>query len=134
MNKSLVHYIYINYSKAELNKDSRIGKYYTYEDNQGFINFFKGIANVGIFIINQRNEKQKIENNLNDYFSEIKVLVENIQEEYNSEIDLIKSEILNKIDNNLRNNNNKFEEIKNQRQEYYKIKAEYLKFIESIKI
>ena len=134
LNVNLVHELYINYSKAKLNKDSRISKYCIYEDNKVFINFLKGIINIGIYINNQRNEKQKIENNLNDYFSEIKVLVENIQEEYNSEIDLIKSEILNKIDNNLRNNNNKFEEIKNQRQEYYKIKAEYLKFIESIKI
>ena len=120
LNVNLVHELYINYSKAKLNKDSRISKYYIYEDNQVFINFLKGIINIGIYINNQRNEKQKIEKNLNDYFSEIKVLVENIHEEYNSEIDLIKSEILNKIDNN----NNKFEEIKNQRQEYYKIKAE----------
>ena len=132
LNKSLVHELYINYSNAKLNKDSRISKEYIYKDNHAFVNFFKGIANVGIFIRNQWNEKQKIENNLNDYFSEIKVLVENIQEEYNSEIDLIKSEILNKIDNNLRNNNNKFEEIKNQRYEYYKIKAKYLKIIEPI--
>ena len=129
LNKSLVHTLYTKYSKAK-----RINKKYIYGDNKRFVNFYKGIANVGISIRNQWNEKHKIEKNFNDYFSDIKILIENIQEEYNSEIELIKIEILNKIDNDLRNNINKFEEIKNQREEYNKINIVYLKIIIPIKI
>ena len=133
LNNNIVKEININYSEVKLNKDSRIKQNYIYEDNNGFINFFKGIANVGISIKNWWNEKQKIENNFNDYFSNISDLINNFQETYNSQIKSIKNSIVNKIDDDLRNNNNNFEGIKNHREEYKVIKAEYIKILELIK-
>ena len=132
INNSLIKELNINYSKAKLNKDSRIKEEYIYGD-QSFLNFFKGIANVGISIKNWWSEKQKIENNFNDYFSYISNLINNFQETYNSLIKSIKDSIIKKIDDDLRNNNNNFEGIKNHREEYKIIKAEYLKILELIK-
>lgn len=132
LNNSLIKELNINYSEAKLNKDSRIKEEYIYGD-QSFLNFFKGIANVGISIKNWWSEKQKIENNFNDYFSDISNLINNFQETYNSLIKSIKNSIIKKIDGDLRNNNNNFEGIKNHREEYKIIKAEYLKILELIK-
>ena len=79
-------------------------------------------------------KKKKIENNLNDYFSDISDLINKFEKTYNSEISEIKNSLFNKLDYDIRNNNNKFEGIKNHREEYEKIKKEYLNIIESIKM
>lgn len=132
LNNSLIKELNINYSEAKLNKDSRIKEEIINED-QSFFNFFNDITNVFISIQNWWNEKQKIENNFNDYFSDISNLINNFQETYISQIKSIKNSILKKIDDDLRNNNNNFEGIKNHREEYKIIRAEYLKILELIK-
>jgi len=134
LKNSLVKELNINYSEKKLNKDSRISQNYILEDDDNVLNLFKGIANIGINIRNWWSKKKKIENNIDEYFSDISDLINNFQETYNSEIKSIKNTLLKIINDNLRNNNNNFEGIKNHREEYEKIKAEYLKILESIKI
>ena len=134
LKNSLVKELYINYSEKKINQNSKVFQEYIYEDDESLVNFFKIIANQGINIRNWWCEKKKIENNLNDYFSDISDLINNFEKTYNSEISEIKNSLFNKLDYDIRNNNNKFEGIKNHREEYEKIKKEYLNIIESIKM
>ena len=81
------------------------------------------------YIHNKRKEKQKIEDNFNEYINEINGLIQNCEDTYISEIESINTLILKKINDNLSANNNEFEGIKKNRADYTEIKNKYYKII-----
>ena len=81
------------------------------------------------YIHNKRKEKQKIEENFNEYINEINGLIQNCEDTYISEIESINSLILKKINDNLSANNSEFEGIKKNRAEYDEIKNKYYNII-----
>ena len=119
----------MDFSTIILNKNSDITEYYKLYDNDGLTNFFKGISNFFISIHNWKNERKKIEKNIDDYLSEINDLIKNRINTYKEEIQSRKNALLTKIVNNLEINSTTFEGIEANRDEYEKIKKEYLNII-----
>ena len=123
-----VRNIEINFTNIILNKDSKTTQLYEYHDNL-FFDIFKGIGNFFIKINNYFNENKQIEKNVNKYLDEVNDLINNCISTYEEEINSRKLELLKKIDDNLEINNNKFEGIKSNRDEYENIKKNYYHLI-----
>ena len=119
--------ININYSEKILNKNSKVIDPFQYKD--GLFDIFRWIGNCAIYIHNKRKEKQKIEDNFNEYINEINGLIQNCEDTYISEIESINTLILKKINDNLSANNNEFEGIKKNRAEYDEIINKYYNII-----
>ena len=119
----------INISEISLNKNPNIAELYEIKENDTFLNIFRGIGNIFIKIHNWKNEKKQIENNISEYLREISNLIYNCIITYEEEIKSMGGVILKKIDDNTEINNNTFDGIKGNRDEYEKIKKEYYQII-----
>ena len=128
INDKIVKNTNINYNEISLKKHSRITEKYVYKSNI-FANMFKGIGNIFINIRNWMNEKEQIIKNIDDYLKGIDNLILNCCNTFDDEILQKKNEILKRILDNLEANNHKFNGIKDNREEYEKIKKEYSQLI-----
>ena len=125
-----INNITINYSTKILNKNTENIQKYIYQDNI-VENIFSCIGNLFINLNNLIKEKEQIQNNIDNYLLEINSLIENTYKTFNSELEVKKAEILKTINNNLLANNNNFNGIKQNRNEYETIKRVYFKIIKN---
>lgn len=128
INNKIYKNLKIDFSTIVLNKNTDISEYFKYGDDD-FTKIVKKILNIFISIHNWRNERIKIEKNIDDYLREINALIKNCIRTYEEEIQSRKNDLLKIIDNNLKINSNTFEEIKANRAEYEKIKKDYFKIL-----
>ena len=123
MNDNNIQQIIIAYSKNILNKETRTKHLENKYDP------IIGIGNLFISFTNWWNEKSKMETYINKYLEEINDLIETNNKIFIDRVNLERQRLLKVIDNKKIDNNNGFEGLKKNRNEYRIIKNNYFKLI-----
>ena len=115
--------ITIDFSEKYIDTDTDF--YKKYEN----ANFFEGIGNIFKSIGNVFKKEEKINQNISNFKEEINSLIEQCCKTFKSKVTKVKDHMIKKFQDTLILNDNEFNGLKNNRNQYEKIKDDYFRII-----